>query len=199
MLLGHYHIDGLGVMQICGPALWSSSRSAGHSTSARSRSWGALRGCDDAQLVNLLRSSALAISPGLIILLASPWLTDVLTSGWVARRQRCTRSRGSTLPPFLCAPFKLLGGLFFSALQSQRTQDPDVDLWDLWRRQPELICAVDLWLWLDPARSQAPRGAQRSPLRYKRSWRWRLSKLIPGHSLCHHAQLTSLCYDQCSR
>ena len=23
MLLGHYHTDGLGVMQICGPALWS--------------------------------------------------------------------------------------------------------------------------------------------------------------------------------
>ena len=130
MLLGHYHIDGLGVMQICGPALWSLFSLCGSLDVGALALMGRAKGSgDDAQLVNLLRSSALlAISMGLVILLASPWLTDVLIS-WMGRETPALHevARLYFFPLFLCAPFKLLGGLFFSALQSQ--SDTKTPMW----------------------------------------------------------------------
>ena len=130
ILLGHYHVDGLGVMQLCGPALWSLFSLCGSLDVGALALMGRAKGRDDqVQLINTLRSSALlALLMGLLILLISPWITDGIIA-WMGREtpELHEVARLYFFPLFLCAPFKLLGGLFFSALQSQ--SDTKTPMW----------------------------------------------------------------------
>ena len=130
ILLGHYNSDGLGVMQICGPALWSLFSLCSSLDIGALALLGRAKGRDDqGQLINILRSSSvLAGFMGMIILFVSPWITDGFIA-WMGREtpELSDVARLYFFPLFLCAPFKLLGGLFFSALQSQ--SDTKTPMW----------------------------------------------------------------------
>ncbi len=121
-LLGHYHADGLGVVQICGPALWSLFSLSGSLDIGALALMGRARGRgDDRGVINLLRSCSLfSFGIGTLIFALSPWLTEWLIM-WMGREtpELHQSARLYFFPLFLSAPLKMLGGLFFSALQSQ--------------------------------------------------------------------------------
>lgn len=130
ILLGQYNTDGLGVMQICGPALWSLFSLCGSIDIGALALLGRAKGRgDQEQLVIILRNcSFLSLFTGMLILFCSPWISDLFIS-WMGRETPELSEVASSyfFPLFLAAPFKLLGGLFFSALQSQ--SDTKTPMW----------------------------------------------------------------------
>ena len=129
-LLGHYHADGLGVMQICGPGMWSLFSLCSSIDVGGLAMMGRAKGRGDQEEVKALirQCSALAIILGIGLMLLSPWISEALIL-WMGREtpELHQDARDYLFPLLLCSPFKMLGGLFFAALQSQ--SDTKTPMW----------------------------------------------------------------------
>ena len=129
-LLGHFSADGLGVMQICGPGMWSLFSLCGSIDVGALAMMGRAKGRGDLdELRALIRHcSLLVVTLGIGMTLLYPWIREGLI-GWMGREtpELHQYARNYLYPLFLCAPFKMLGGLFFAALQSQ--SDTKTPMW----------------------------------------------------------------------
>ena len=114
ILLGQYNTDGLGVMQICGPALWSLFHFVVHLISVLSHYWDVLKVVViKNSWLHLKNCSFLSFFMGVLILFCSPWISDLFIS-WMGRETPELSEVASSyfFPLFLAAPFKLWRPVF---------------------------------------------------------------------------------------
>jgi putative MATE family efflux protein len=120
-LLGHFSADGLSVMQICGPVLWSLFSVCGVLDVGALAMIGRAVGARDEERARQLLSAGLwaAFGVGVLLSLSTPWVAQLTIEGFGREAPHLHQISIAYLSPVLWfAPFKMIGGLCSAALQS---------------------------------------------------------------------------------